>query len=138
MGLDGVMDQYTEAGLPQPESSRGYSRREVEQLLRARSVEVPRDTQFRLLDDEVCGRQRRAVDGTRSGVTHRRWNAAQYLTLEAACRLLGAGFARQTIRRAIGGAISWDDLKIERERRLRHLVRADLDIDYLRDRLDVQ
>jgi hypothetical protein len=130
------MDQYTEAGLPQPESSRGYTRREVEQLLRARLVEVPRDTQFRLLDDDVCGRERRVVDCAGTGLTHRRWNADQFLTLEAACRLLSAGFSRSTIQRAIAGVISWDDLKTERDRRLRHLVGADLDIDRLRNRID--
>lgn len=136
MGLDGVVDQYTEAGLPQPDSPRGYTRHEVEQLLHARSVEVPRDTQFRRLDDVVCGRQRRLVDGTRSGVAHRRWNAEQYLTLEAGCRLLGAGFSRSAIELAVAGEIGWDELSKEREARLRQLMSADLDIARLQRRFE--
>jgi hypothetical protein len=71
------------------------------------------------------------VDGSRSGVSHRRWNAEQYLAMEAGCRLLSAGFSRAAIEGAAAGRIEWDELRREREARLRQLVSADLDIDRL-------
>ena len=127
------MDEYRTYGLPEPLHAGGFARSEVELLLSQRGVEVPRDTQFRRLDDEVCGRTRREADGLDSGYSHRRWNAAQYLAFEAGCQLLAAGFARSSISQAVTGTISWEDLMTEREERLRHLLTADRAIQLLQN-----
>ncbi len=127
VGLTGGVDEYMSAGLPSPNSEDGYTRREVEGLLEVRQVPVPRSTQFRMLCNEIGTRSR-----SESSRSHRRWNKDEFLRLEAASRLLAAGFARSDLAAAIAGDIDWSVLDNERRERMSHLSRSEDDLALLR------